>query len=240
VITLSNLSSAGLRGAIGASGSTGINGSIGSIGRQGASGSTGIHGASGLIGLIGSQGTSGVIGNSIVGASGLTGATGVFTGIIGSTGNTGATGATGRIGATGYSFFSGAQGATASQTAWLNDVISVTLKPNLDGASGATGSYASISPGIYNDIYLHNRCTLYDTTVLCSAGSAGLGTIYLQKNSYDGFPTGFSNVASISVTGGKAFGNTVVTCAVGDIIRVYTSGIASSGNVTVAIRYTNT
>lgn len=246
MITLSSLASDSLTGSIGSTGNIGATGSAGASGSQGIHGASGIRGASGLMGLLGSIGNTGASGVSLVGASGHVGASGVDAGSVGASGATGATGQTGSTGATGFTgFFGGAPGATASNTTWLNDVINVTLKPNPDGASGATGSYRAISPGIHDNIYIGIKCALLDATVLCSTAAGGvLGTIYFHKSTYASFPAGFANTigsyAQLSVTGTKTIGNIAIACVPGDVIRVYTTGLASSENVTVAIRYQNT
>lgn len=152
----------------------------------------------------------------------------------GATGPQGPTGSTGTQGLTGASGATGARGASGIM---LDNVINITLKPNPDGASGATGSFAAISPGIMDSVYIDRSYTFNLLRLTASSNAGGLlGTLDIQKGTY---MTGvFSTVASISVTSNPQESSLMGTSFnAGDVLRVYSRGIASSGNVTLSFLY---
>lgn len=188
------------------SGSAGATGATGATGPAGANGAAGAAGATGATGVTGSSGSPGSAG--VMGATGPAGSGGA----AGATGATGATGSAGAAGATGATGAAGATGATGNVGAfsyrWWNQQNALYSHPTTSYVS----IYSSENVGTQNNSHRQvvQSATLTTMRVALSTAFAGVSvTLTLQKNTID---------TAITVT----------------IAAGATSGVFSSGSVSVA------
>ena len=244
----------GSQGDLGYTGSIGFTGSQGTVGFTGSQGSNGFTGSQGNIGYTGSQGFTGSQGNiGYTGSQGAIGYTGSL-GYTGSQGNIGYTGSLGYTGSKGTTTISDTEPSSPSNgDTWWNSVDGVRYVYYSDGTSSQWVQESAVGPIGYTGSAGRLTvpiATFFTTTPTASellmmytavesfafannfSGSAGsVGTnptssfvLTVQKNG--------SNVGNVTISTGGSFtfnsGNTIVSMASGDQLRIVAPSVADA------------